>query len=235
MKSSVSTPAALLPPDEAARLGTLRHYDLFSTPPDAAFADLVAFAAHVFQLPLAFLALVDAHEVRFHAQYGTRLTAVPRARALCSAAILHPRATAYENLATTPQTGADAHAIRAALALGNGFYAAAPLRMPDGHVIGVFCLAGPWPRAFGQAEQQLLEAFADVASLGIAVRHLCRATPELGPEQWAEVAGRLRTDLQGLRQQLNIGTAEQGMVPLPLAVLERLQAGIQSLHLVLTD
>jgi hypothetical protein len=144
MKPAIATPAALLPPDDAARLRTLRHYDLFSTPPDDAFVDLVAFAAHVFQLPLAFLALVDAHEVRFHAQSGIpRLTAVPRAQALCSAAILHPYATAYENLATTPQTGADAHAIRAALALGNGFYAAAPLRMPDGHVIGVMWPASP--------------------------------------------------------------------------------------------
>jgi GAF domain-containing protein len=230
------TPDALLPPDEAARLGTLRHYDVFSTAPDDVFNDLVALAAHAFQLPLAFLALVDEQQVCFHAQYGTALTAVPRAQALCSSAILHPHVTAYENLAATPQTGADAQAIRAALALGNGFYAAAPLRMPDGHTIGVFCLAGPQPRSFSADEQLVLEALAEVTSLGIAVRHLCRATPEFGPDEWADVRLRLCADLRTLRQQLNGLLAQHAsQVPLPAAVLEPLRLGLQVLRMALAD
>ncbi|MFC7669585.1 GAF domain-containing protein [Hymenobacter humi] len=175
------TPAALLHPDESERLRTLQHYDFMAAPPEDVFTDLVALSAQVFGQPQAFLALVDEDEVHFPVWHGVpAMPPVARAQALCSTAILYPHAVAYQDLATAPQGGADAPAIRAVLSKGAGFYAAAPLTMPDGRPIGVLCLVGPRPRSFDAAEQEVLEAIANVASLAIAVRHLCQSIPEPG-------------------------------------------------------
>lgn len=231
------TPAALLPPDDAERLATLRHYDSPGLPPDEVFCDLLALTAQVFDQPVSFLALVDEHEVRFPALHGGEAMApVPRVEALCSTAVLHPSAVVYENLATAAQTGADAPAIRAAQARGTAFYAAAPLGMPDGRSIGVLCLIGPHPRAFSPAEQAALVAIADVSSLAIAVRHLCLATPELGAEQWQTVCRHLRHDVHALRSLLRDLMDQHGAtVPVAPAVLLPLHRRLEALRVVLTD
>lgn len=230
------TPAALLPPGEAERLRTLRHYNLLAAPPEVVFQQLVALAAHVFGLPEAFLALVDAHHVRYPAAYGGGLPPVPRGEALCASALLHPRAVAYENLALASQSGPDAPAVCAVLAQGVRFYAAAPLRMPNGHTIGVLCLAGPHPRSFSPAEKEVLEALADIASLTIAVRHRYRATPALGPEQWQTVQHRVRHDLHALRMLLRDLLEQHGaQAPVPPAVLHPLLRRLQALRVVLSE
>ncbi|SFQ50138.1 GAF domain-containing protein [Hymenobacter arizonensis] len=231
------TPASLLPPNEAERLATLRHYDFSHVAPDDILNDLLALSATLFAQPLAFLALVDEQEVRFPALYGLpAVTAIPRVNALCSTAILQPHTLAYENLAAAAQTGADAPAIRSALALGAGFYAAAPLRMPDGQAIGVLCLIGQQPRPFSPTEQEALTALADVASLAIAVRHMCLATPELGTEQWSAVCHRLRPDVQNLHTLLSELLTQHGtQVPVAPAVLQQVQQRLQTLPLLLAE
>lgn len=233
----MSTSAFPPPVAEAERLQTLRHYEVLSTPPDDVFQDLVALAAQLFSQPLAFLALVDEHEVVFPVVHGTSdMPPVPRAQALCSTAIQYPHAVAYENLAVAAQTGVDATAIRAALGRGGAFYAAAPLRMPDGYSIGVLCLMGAAPRPFLPAEKAILEELADVASLGFAVRHLCQATPELGPDQWRDVSGRLRRDVHALQDLARELLLPFGPVaPVPTALLALVQQALQALRLTLVE
>ncbi|WP_426060894.1 GAF domain-containing protein [Hymenobacter sp. B1770] len=231
------TPASLLPPNEAERLATLRHYDFTCVAPDDILNELLALSATIFNQPLAFLALVDEQEVRFPALYGRPpVQPLPRVNALCSTAILHPNALAYENLAVAAQTGADAPAIRSAMALGAAFYAAAPLRMPDGQTIGVLCLIGQQPRPFSPTEQEALTALADVTSLAIAVRHMCLATPELGTEQWDAVCHRLRPDMHSLHSLLGELLTQHGtLVPVPPAVLQQVQQRLQMLPLILAE
>ena len=57
----MATPVALIPADEALRLQTLQSYQVLSIPPDPVFHDLVALAALAYNVPVAFLAVVDAH------------------------------------------------------------------------------------------------------------------------------------------------------------------------------
>jgi len=228
-------PLSLIPPDEAVRLQTLQHYQVLSMPPDEVFRDLLALAAQVFAVPLTFMALVDAHQVLFPVVHGSpQMLPVPRAQALCSSAILVSHPVAYENLSATPLTGADAPAIQAAMALGNAFYAAAPLRMPDGKNIGVLCLASPEPRSFSAAESDVLEALADVASLAIAIRHLCIATPELGQSQWESVRTRLSDDLRKLGASLApLPQAPELGAPATPAMLAPVLQGLQELRITL--
>jgi hypothetical protein len=233
----MNTPASLLPPNEADRLQTLRHYQVLDAPLDDVFQELVKLSALLFNQPLSFLAIVDEHEVLFPALHGAaHMRPVPRAKALCSTAIHFPHATAYENLTASAQDGVDATAIRAALANGAAFYAAAPLRMPDRNCIGVLCLMGPTPRPFAPSEESTLEAIADVTSVCLAVRHLCRSTPELGPEMWASMASRLCRDLHALQRQVSemLPLFGEG-TPVPFAVLRAVQQQLQALRLVLAQ
>ena len=233
----MNTPASLLPLDEAERLQTLRQYQVLSAPLDDVFQDLVKLSALLFNMPLAFLAIVDEHEVLFPALHGAAyLRPVPRANALCSVAIHYPHAIAYENLPAAAQNGIDAQAIRAALDEGAAFYAGAPLRMPDHNCVGVLCLMGPTPRPFVPSEEAALEAIADVASLCLAVRHLCRSTPELGPKLWATLAGRLCRDLQALQRQVGEMLQLFGRgAPVPFPVLRAVQQQLQALRIVLAQ
>ncbi|MBF9142863.1 GAF domain-containing protein [Hymenobacter properus] len=233
----MSAPASLVPSYEAERLQSLRHYNFLAGPPDDVFYAVVALAAQVFGQPLSFVALVDAGEVIFPVQHGSGpMPSVPRAQALCSSAILAPGVVAYENLTATALTGADAPAIGAAVAQGNAFYAAAPLRMPDGYQIGVLCLMGPQPRSFSQAEAEVLEAMASVFSVALGVRHLCLETPELGSEEWAVIRARLGAGLAALHGQAQeLLLAHGAAVPVPAAVLEPLRLGLLELNLGLAE
>ena len=49
-----------LPADEAERLADLRALDILDSPPEDRFDRLVTLAAAVFEVPIAFVALVDA-------------------------------------------------------------------------------------------------------------------------------------------------------------------------------
>ena len=233
----MSTPAALLPPNEAERLATLRHYNILTAPPEGVFLSLTAFAAHLFAVPLSFVALVDEHEVCFPVAHGMeRMRSMPRAQALCATAILHTHPVVYENLSAAPQAGPDGEAIRSALALGNGFYAAAPLRMPDGHSIGVLCLASPAPRQLSAAEQDTLSDIADLTALVIAVRHLCLATPELGADEWRVASGQLQQALAALRIQSNESRSQHELqTQVPETVLQAVRKGLLALRITLAE
>jgi transcriptional regulator with GAF, ATPase, and Fis domain len=228
---------ALLPLDEAERLASLRHYDTLAAASESIFHELVALTAHIFQVQMAFLAFVDRHEVLLPVLYGLPpQPPLPRGEALCSMAVLYPHAVVYENLAVALQDASEGRAIRAALANGVHFYAGAPLRMPDDHRIGVLCVASLQARPFSSAEQQVLEALADVVSLTIAVRHVCVATPELGRAQWESVQHQLRADVCALRCLLNQLLVRYGAwVPGHPAVLYALQQRLQALRLVLSE
>jgi hypothetical protein len=69
-------PAA--PIDEAERLAELHALDILDTPPEERFDRIVNLAASVFEVPIAFVALIDADRQWFKAKCGRRL--VLRAR-----------------------------------------------------------------------------------------------------------------------------------------------------------
>jgi len=76
-----------------------------------------------------------------------------------------------------------------------------------------------------------------VASLTIAVRHLCLATPELGPEQWDTVCRHLRHDVHALRSLLRDLLEQHGAATVPVApdVLHPLQRHLEALRVVLAE
>ena len=228
-------PSLLLPPDEAERLASLRHYDILHSLHEPVFDELVALTARVFSLPVSLIALVDATDVYYKANHGMPGNAAqPRQEALCATAILHDTAVVYQDLSTEADPRITARAARAARANRLRFYAAAPLRMPDRRNIGALCIIDYAPRTLSADEQRLLERLADVVSQTVAVRHDCRSRPGGGAWEWQNVRGQLQEEVQGLTALVRYLFARQGtQVPVPADSLAQVGRRLEDVRAIL--
>ncbi|RZJ58394.1 MAG: GAF domain-containing protein [Hymenobacter sp.] len=215
-------PAFLIPADEAERLQSLYHYDVLYSPQEELFEEMVALAATLFRLPIAYISLVDAEQVHYKASYGlAQLPPQPRADLLCAHVIKRGHLVVHQDLAAASQTASDAQAIRACLNYQLRFYAGAPLRMPDHHIIGTLCLGGTEPREFSATEQALLEAIAGLTSQIIAARYYYRSTPALGNAQWQTRQAQARDEVYGLSALVRYLAARYGTsTPVPEEILQ---------------
>ncbi len=137
-------PAAPLPPDESARLAALRRCGIMDTPADSTYDDLTRQAMAACATPMAVISLVDEKRQWFKSRLGFGPTETPRDQSFCAYALhtpneplVVPDATADPRFADNPLvTGPD----------GVRFYAGAPLRSPEGHVLGTLCVLDRVPR-----------------------------------------------------------------------------------------
>ncbi|MFD1874579.1 GAF domain-containing protein [Hymenobacter bucti] len=231
----LTTPPTLLPADETARLHSLHSYNIVESLQEDVFDELVALLANLFRLPIAYVGLMEADQLSFKAAYGVpRQPAHPRASSLCALVVRHSRVVVYQDLAEAPQNSLDASAIQNSLAYQVRFYAGAPLRMPDHRTIGTLCLAGPQPREFSPAEQQLLEATAEIVSHAIAVRSHCRNS--LNDRRWLEIRTQARDELYALGALVRYLSARYGSsTPVPEEILQPVMRRLRDLRTILQD
>lgn len=227
----------LLPANETERLRSLHQHDILHSLQEDLFDELVGLAGELFRLPISYVSLVDAEQVHYKATYGIpRLSPRPRAELLCALVVRHGRVVVYHDLARATQTPLDTPAIRSGLALHARFYAGAPLRMPDQHVIGALCLVGQQPRELSADEQQVLEELAALVSRAIVVRCHCRRTPELGNARWQATQREARDEVYGLGALARYLAARYGpAVPVPEEVLQPVRRRLHDLRTILHD
>ncbi|WP_324678444.1 GAF domain-containing protein [Hymenobacter sp. GOD-10R] len=161
-------PASLIPDNDAVRLRTLHQYRIVNTTPEKIFDEYAAWAAQLFNLPIALISLVDEDQVWFKATVGAQgIRSLTRGDSMCSAAILHDDAVVLsdyskESCGLISQTVAEEIGLR--------FYAGAALQMPDKEKIGMLAVIGREPRDFSEAESELLVRLAQLVSQTIELR-----------------------------------------------------------------
>lgn len=149
-----------LPLHEDDRLRALRALLILDTPPEERFDRLMDFAAREFDMPIVLLSLVDAQRQWFKARHGLDVCETARGISFCAHAILQdavmvvPDTALDERFADNPLVTGEPH-IR--------FYAGAPLKMPDGHNIGTFCLIDRKPRSLDAIDLAILQSLRDLA------------------------------------------------------------------------
>jgi CheY-like chemotaxis protein len=168
-----------LPTEEDERLAALAKYDLPGLDTETAFDRLTTLAQRYFDVNVAFVGLVDAHEERFLACAGADWTTLEREDTMCTHTILEDDHMVVEDISTDPRF-ADSDALAA---LDIEAYAGVPLRTPDGTAIGAFCLTHDEPRSFSEGDVADLHRFADEAMDQLELRRRLAETEEMATDR----------------------------------------------------
>ncbi len=148
----MTNPSPLKP--EAERLAILRQYRLLDTAPEKAIDEFTELAAHVCDVPVALISLVDEHRQWFKSRYGLELEETSREESFSAQALnredvlIVPDATLDERFADNPHVTCEG---------GFRFYAGTPLITPDRAVIGSLCVLDRVPRQLDARQERFLE------------------------------------------------------------------------------
>jgi CheY-like chemotaxis protein len=142
------------PANEADRLADLRSTGVLDTPPEERFDRLTRKAAEHFGVPVSMVSLVDADRQWWKSHHGTDTTGTSRDVSFCGHAILQDDVFVVEDACL------DARFADNPVVTGESkvrFYAGYPLKGPGGHNVGSFCVVDHKPRAFTEADAQVLK------------------------------------------------------------------------------
>lgn len=197
------------PPDESARLDALYSLRLLDTAPERRFDDLSLMAAEIFQVPMAFVSLIDRDRQWLKAKVGVSLCESAREISFCSHAILQDGPLVIED-AKYDLRFADNPLVTGEPYLR--FYAGCPLKV-SGQKVGTLCIADQKPRELSESQ---LATFRRLGSM--AERELEAA---LLLDDQAKLL-RVQKDLLETQQLLQEEHAEaalyvQSLLPAPLA------------------
>lgn len=143
--------------DEEERLAALHAYHILDTPRESSFDNLVKLSAQIFNVPIAFISLIDKERQWFKSSFGCELTEIPRQQSFCEYTIqengvfevcdtlLDSRFTAYSIVIDQPHVR---------------FYAGTPLIDEEGFILGSLGLFDHVPRELSAAQKEILRDLA---------------------------------------------------------------------------
>lgn len=129
---------APFPENEHKRLNALYALRLLDTAPEERFDSITHLAAEVFDVPIAFVSLIDRERQWMKSKVGLSVCETSREFSFCSHAILG------EDAMIIPDAQQDPRFADNPLVTGDPFlrfYAGQPLRAPGGEKIGTLCIA----------------------------------------------------------------------------------------------
>ncbi|MGP4030869.1 GAF domain-containing serine/threonine-protein kinase [Pseudarthrobacter sp. 1C304] len=153
--------------DEEGRMRAVERYRILDTPADGTFDRIARLAARMFSVPVAIVSIVDHDRIWFKAHHGTDVTQIGRDPGLCASAILQDGPWIIEDAARDARTLANP---LVAGEFGLQFYAGVPLRTPDGHNLGTFCILDREPREFSPEDTRTLEDLAAIVMNDLEMR-----------------------------------------------------------------
>ena len=145
--------------DEQHRLAALHHLEILDTPPDARFDRIIRLAQSVGETPIVAISLVDRDRLWMKSHVGLATDELLREGSLCDVA-LHPDGTYL-----APDTLLDPALRNLPMVVGDPhvrFYAAFPLRAPNGLRVGNLALLDLQPRSLSAGQQAALSDLAAV-------------------------------------------------------------------------
>jgi len=190
---------APLPANEAQRLAEVQALGLLDTPPEERFDRIVDLASKVFDVPIAYIALIDADRQWLKAQCGLTIDETGRDISFCGHAIAQhgplivPDTLRDQRFADNPLVTSEPY-VR--------FYAGYPLRGPNGPNVGTLCLADQQPRRLSARQRKVFDRLAAIAEHELQMMDVIEAQNRL-----IDTQRQLVTMQQRLRQELDDAAA----------------------------
>jgi len=157
----------LLPDDEQSRLEALAEYDVDSLPVEESFERLTGLIASHFDVPIAFIGLIDRTTEDFVACTGADWDMLAREKSVCTHSLLQDEVMVVEDITEDARFRTNDTLQQ----LGIVSYAGANLTTPGGKIIGQVCLIEHEPRIYSESERKDLQEFADLAMELLELRH----------------------------------------------------------------
>ena len=164
------------PRREMERLEELLSLKLLDTEAEDRFDRITRLAADFFQVPTAYVALIDNDRQWFKSRVGLCETQTLRDLSFCQYAIQGDKPLII------PDTHLDPLGKNHPFVMGKPyvrFYAGVPLAGPRGHKVGTLCLVDVAPRKFGEEEVARLVAFAALVEREISLGEIIESQNEL--------------------------------------------------------
>jgi sigma-B regulation protein RsbU (phosphoserine phosphatase) len=204
------------PAAEVERMHDLRSLDLLDTPAEDRFDRITRLAAEFFQVPIAYVALIEGDRQWFKSRVGLCPSETTRDLSFCRYTIMRDEPLVMPDVRDHP-IGRNHPMV-----VGEPFirfYAGVPLSGPRGKKIGTFCLLDLKPREFGPRQVAQLSTFAAIVEREMNLGQIIQMQNELLST---------RTRLVETQQELNREFADAAayvrrMLPPPLIGPEKLE------------
>ncbi|MBC6610571.1 GAF domain-containing protein [Hymenobacter sp. BT507] len=190
-------PVTPTPQSEQARLLALQPYLSLKATPDAVFDEVAHLVARQFEVPIVFIALIDAEQMWIKANSGMpRPNRVARQESVCAQSVMQNDMTIYADL---PRDAPQLAQLKLVRDYQMRFYVSQPLQTDAGYNIGTLCLIGRYERHFSTQEQQHLRLFSQAVMQLLRLRLLLPDAPGQPSLKWAD----LREQLAQVAMQLD--------------------------------
>ncbi|WP_406235759.1 EAL domain-containing protein [Isoptericola jiangsuensis] len=158
-----------MPSPEQERLSTLAGLNALGAVSGAALDNLTELATHAFNVPVAFVSLLEVDRQRLVSRKGLATTQTHIRDSICASTIGSADTLVIDDLRAHPRHASNP------LVTGPAqlrFYAGAPLVARNGVAIGAFCIMDDAPRQFSEAERRQLQTLASAAMNELELRAL---------------------------------------------------------------
>lgn len=150
------------PENESERLKSLRELQILDSPREQQFDDLTRLIAHICDVPMAVISLVDEKRQWFKSTVGIDVCETGRDEAFCAHAILGDAPLIVED-ATKDERFIGNPLVTEGIKLR--FYAGVPLSTHDGLHLGTMCILDTKPKKITEEEECALRTIANQTSL----------------------------------------------------------------------
>ncbi|AWG26331.1 GAF domain-containing sensor histidine kinase [Flavobacterium kingsejongi] len=153
-------PQTIIPENDKSRLEKLYEYQILDTHPEDTFDKIALLASQIFDTPHAYITFVDEKRVFFKSMISNtpnKISQVLRENSLCSLAILNTKITVFNDTLLSPELQSNS---MVKCPKGIRFYAGAPLKSPEGFLLGAVCVTDTVPREVTEKQLKMLKTLS---------------------------------------------------------------------------